>query len=236
MTGTLASASHPSSGNPGLPARASSGPWGSLPALLALIVLLLAGCDTQSEDPDNQTDSFFPLRVGQEWTYELTESDVDTNILPWPLRTTVSVLGDRTIAGKRYFLLHNYFIPGPNLPDTILVRNEGSRVFIRRFAHDDADLFDYFAPDEEAYLFYSFAPTDTALTIPMYVNPEWIVPYFGFQVDFTDTSAAVHWFDTRYQRYPSQWQETFERGAGRTQIVSTSQAYGRVEWRLVQID
>ncbi len=114
--------------------------------LLCLLILHLGGCDLSSNSTKSidQQDNFFPLRLGLQWKYQITESDLDTSKIIFPNQFTVSVVDTITIKDKKYFQVKNYFIPGPTLPDTVLIRKSGKQTFIR------------FSPNHEEYLFYAF--------------------------------------------------------------------------------
>jgi hypothetical protein len=190
-----------------------------LSVLFSGALLMVAGCGLFSDDEsDDLANRLFPLNVGEEWTYEVTDSSLDPTQFPpdTPYTFTTSVLGTHTIAGKRYFLLHNYYIPGPYLPDTVLVRNEGERVFIRLH------------PEDDELLFYSFAPPDTGWAIPLYANPDLVWQGYANLENWSDHYATVRWF----AHQESYWQEIFSADAGRVQIRSFSQAYAYIVWTL----
>lgn len=198
-------------------------------ALCGLALLLLAGCGllVNSDEPTIQQEDFFPLKLGQQWTYRITEADLDTSRVGFPRRFTVSVVDERTVEGKKYYLVANYFVPGPSLPDTILVRSTGSKVFVR------------FGPEQEEHLFYSFTPADTVWNVPMYVNASTLYPRTAHLVALSDSAAAISWDLSGYPDPPfipgrteSAWGETFRGRIGRTEIVSVSQVFGKVVWRL----
>jgi hypothetical protein len=190
-----------------------------LPILFGVALLPFAGCGLFSDDePDDLADRFFPLKVGQEWTYEVTESSVDTSDFGdiFPTRFTVAVVDKRSVDGKIYFLLHNYFVPGPFLPDTVLVRNDDSRVLIRLH------------PEDDEIVFYSFAPPDTAWSVPMYANPDWLLPSWALLEEWSDQSATVLW----RPGIESYWRETFETGVGRLEIRLSTADFHPVVWTL----
>jgi len=172
-------------------------------------------------------DEFFPLRAWQKWTYKMIGSDMDTSRIVFPKQFTVSVVGEVTIADKRYFLMTNYFVPGNTLPDTVLVRNAGNHVFT------------HFDSEQEEHLFYSFSPPDTTWSTPMYVNPTTFESRKAILV-YSNSTAAISWDLNGYPFHPpylpgrteAGWGETFKRGLGRTEIVSVSQVYGKIAWEL----
>ena len=186
-------------------------------ALSSIALLLMAGCDFLSESDIRQGD-FFPLRIGQQWTYRITESDIDTSRLGFPKQFTVSVVDEVILADEKYFLMANYFVPGPTLPETILVRSTGSQVFIR------------FDPEQEEYLFYSFTRADTMWSVPMYANPSTLYPRTARLEALAENTATIAW--DWNGRSESGWQEIFERKVGRKEIVSVSQVYGKIVWKL----
>jgi hypothetical protein len=191
----------------------------SLSALFCTAIVLLAGCGLFSDDdPDDLADRFFPLQVGLEWTYEITESSLDSSkfVDRMPYRFTVSIVGKRTIEQEEYFLLCNHFVPGPYLPDTVFVRNDGSRVFIRIHEEDDE------------LLFFSFAPPDTSWSIPMYSSPEVYWNRYAKLREWSAHSARIHW----HANWENSWEEQFESGVGRVEIRSTSQVFGLLVWTL----
>ena len=193
------------------------------------ISIMLNSCVNNTENNLEDGD-FFPLKVGQQWTYKITESDMDTSrIRSFPKEFTISVIGDVTLADQKYFLVTNYFIPGPNLPDTILLRNSDNQVLMR------------FGPEEEEYLFYSFSASDSVWRVPMY-NPTTLNEWEAKLVR-SNGIAAISWNLDGYPddppygppggRIESGWGETFKRGIGKTEIVSVSQVYGKIVWELI---
>jgi hypothetical protein len=188
-----------------------------------LVLFLLVGCGLLSslEEPTIQQGEFFPLKLGQQWAYRITEADMDTSRIGFPKRFTVSVVDELTVDDKKYHLVVNYFVPGPTLPDTILVRSAGSQVFIR------------FSPEHEECLFYAFTPADTFWSVPMYINSDTTYPYYGSLQHLTDNSAAVRWglFLTP-GRDEAGWREIFDAGVGRTEINASFQVIGKVVWSL----
>lgn len=142
-------------------------------ALCCMLLFLLAGCGYLFDSDESGT-NFFPLKTGQQWTYRITESDMDPSRISFPKRFTVSVIGEQIVENKRYYLVANYFVPGPALPDTILVRSAGRKVFVR------------FAPEQEELLFYAFAPPDTTWSVPMYAGPTTTYSHYGSLTNLTD--------------------------------------------------
>jgi len=195
--------------------------------LLSFVSVLLNGCDILSSS-DVQKEEFFPLKVDQHWTYIRTDSDMDTSRISFPKQFTVSVVGEMVLSGEKYFLISNYFVPGPKLPDTIYARTADNRVFIR------------FSPKQEDYLFYSFNPSDSIWSVPMYVNPSTLNPREATLITYSNSIVAVSWDLFGYPNNPpfttgrteSGWGETFKRGVGRTEIYSISQAYGKIVWKI----
>ena len=186
-----------------------------------LLLLLSCGNLLESNESTTHAGRLFPLRAGQTWTYRITEADMDINRIGFPKKFTVSVVGQVIVKNKTYYRVANYLVPGPTLPDTILVRNAGDKVYLR------------FGPEEDEYMFYLFSPGDTTWSVPMYVNPNTTYPYYGSLGNSTGISVTLHWgLFKNPDRGESHWIETFQQGYGRTRIVSASQAFGKVVWRL----
>ncbi len=119
-----------------------------------------------------QDDDFFPLQVGARWSYKLVHSQHDPNeFRSWTAEFTVSVTGTQTWRGREYFVVENYFVPGPELPTPTLMRKDGKRIYVRI--------------EEEEYLLYSFAPEDTLWSLPLYMNPTWLIPRKAKRAIFT---------------------------------------------------
>ena len=195
------------------------------PALLAGL-FLVAGCGTflDSDGPEARSGGFFPLEVGQRWSYRLTQAERDQTA--FPERFTTAVLGDTVVGGRTYVLLTNYFVPGPSLPETLLVRAEGDRVF--RYAGSGAG-----SSAHEEHLFYSFAEPDTLWQVPMRVGADEAYPYYGVLLSSAGGTATVRWGIFPYEgRGEGPWRETFTRGVGRSRIQSISQVYGELVWEL----
>jgi hypothetical protein len=183
--------------------------------MVLFILLFLYSCEKNYFTAPKVGD-FLPLSVGWQWTYKITESETDISKINFPKRLTVSVVGELIVSDQKYFLVENYFVPGPYLPDTILVRVSDNQVFMR------------FNSEQEEYLFYSFTPTDSTWSIPMHVNPETLYPYKAELTALSDQTATIDW----NLRGGSRWQEIHRRGEGRIRIVSVSHGYGKIVWDL----
>lgn len=146
---------------------------------------------------------------------------MDLNRIGFPKKFTVSVIGQAIVKNRAYYRVANYFVPGPTLPDTILLRNAGDKVFVR------------FGSEQDEYRFYSFSPLDTTWSVPMYANPSTLYPRMACLAAFSENTATIAW--DWNGRSEGGWQEIFQSGYGRTEIFSVSQAYGKVVWRLENI-
>lgn len=197
-------------------------------ALGSVLLFVLMACSHLFDAGASDGETFFPLKTGQQWTYRITESDMEVSRISFPKRFTVSVVGEQTVENKKYYLVANYFAPKPTPPDTILVRSTGSQVFVR------------FVPEQEEHLFYTFAPPDTTWSVPWYTGPSTDYARKAALVARRNSSAAISWDLRGYPDNPpfihgrteSGWGETFERGIGRTEIVSSSQGFGKIVWKL----
>jgi len=223
--------------------------------LMSLSLLLFTGCEIMSDSSDPEDSSnpeldlsqvsgfkvsasgkcqlvpdFFPLEVGIEWTYKLVHADVDTSWehFGFPKDFSATVVDTLTVDGKKYYLVENYFLPGGLLPDPAPMRKEGTRVYVRI--------------EEEDHLMYSFAPEDTLWSMPLYVNPTWLVPREAKRAVFTEEAAVVSWDLIGFPGpspipgdAESGWGDVLNRGLGRVRIVSLSQANGLTVWDLKEI-
>ena len=193
--------------------------------LWGIALFIISACHDESLNIPRQSNAhvtdYFPLNQGQQWTYKITESDIDTSKIGFPKRFTVSVAGEVIKADMKYFLVVNYFVPGPMLPDTSFMRVVGNQVFVR------------FAPEQDEYLFYSFAPEDSMWSVPMYVNAGTTYPFYGSMTSSTEKFATMQWsLFKNPDRGESHWSEIFQQELGRVEIISTSQAFGRIVWKL----
>jgi len=173
----------------------------------SVVLILLSGCDLLL-NTENQGNNWFPLSDGQQWTYRVTESYIDVDDLDFlPSRFTVSVVGKTRIEGTFYLLVKNYFVPGITLPDTILVRNTGYKVYMR------------LQPTDEERLFYSFTLPDTLWNIPMYLRSGNTITKYGHLEQSTGKNRTIVWGSfVTFMRGESGWRETFVPGQGRTEI------------------
>lgn len=218
--------------------------------LLALPFLLITACDliTNSDDGNFdlsktsgfkvsippgglQDDDFFPLQVGAKWHYELVHAVADTSRerFGYPKDFSVIVSNTLTVDGEKYYVVENYFFPGPELPNPALMRREGARIYVRI--------------EEKEYLLYSFAPEDTLWSLPLYVNPTLLYPRKAKRSVFTEKAAAVTWDLNGFPglnpvpgRTESGWADVFNPGLGRVRIFSVSQAYSTTVWDLIRIE
>ncbi len=180
--------------------------------LSGLVLFMLTGCGLLSSDGAEGED-FFPLKVGQKWTYQISESK--PGLLS---RFTVSVIDEAIVDNKNYYLVTNYFTPKGRLPDTILVRNAESKVFMR------------LSPEDEEILFYAFTPEDTTWSVPMYASSTMLFPFPARLDVSSENKAIIKWdWDGRAR---TRWQETFKRGRGRTEILHIGGPSGKVVWKL----
>lgn len=173
---------------------------------------------------------FFPLQLGARWHYELVHASVDTSWdhFGFPKDFSATVADTLTVAGVKYYVVENYFLPGGELPEPALMREEGARVYVRI--------------EEEDRLLYSFAPEDTLWSLPLYMNPTWLYTREAKRVVFNAEKAIVSW-DLHGFPGPrpmpgdteSGWGDVFNRGLGRVRIVSMSQANGLTVWDLKEI-
>ena len=205
-----------------------------LKSFALFILLLLFACVNNNVDPNStkhvidpensmiDPDSFFPLNVGNSWTYQITETDYDisTDSFRFPKEFTVQVVGKVTINGIEYFAVKNYFFPGPVIPETSYLRIEGDYV--------------YMLVNDVEYLLYSFEKAENkSWHLPMQVNETLVMDYYMSSSHIDASKSEFLWhMGENPGRAESQWTDIFVKGKGRTKIESTSQAYGKTVWEL----
>lgn len=97
--------------------------------LLAAALLNLSCCEVADpvvEDSEPNTNSYFPLQVGNQWVYHRIEAGIDT----------VSVIGEQIIDGKKYFEVlsrRSWSVP-PTPPS--LYREENGVIYDRYEGND----------------------------------------------------------------------------------------------------
>ena len=186
--------------------------------LISITTLTFVASCSRVFDSDEEIEDYFSLKIGQSWKYHISESELDMSRTSFPEEFTVSVIGKQTIENKNCYMVKNYFVPGPELSDTIFVRCSSKKVYFR------------LDPEQEELLFYSFIPLDTTWSVPMYANPNTLYPHKAHLLALSRNKATITW--DWNGRSEGRWKEIFELRRGRIEIVSVSQAFGRVVWKL----
>ena len=181
-----------------------------------LLSIFIWGCEKKLNSPNDDND-FFPLRVGMKWRYKMVKSDYDN---PFPKEFTVEITRTKTINDTAYYEIKNYFIPGPSLPDPAYIRVEDDRVFV--------------LINDKEYLLYSFDSADSSSWhLPMYVNPTDLEDFYTNRTKLSsDEAKFLWWYGTTFGRSEAHWTDVFQKGIGRTKILSFSQAYSKIDWEL----
>lgn len=193
--------------------------------LLFIALIWVTGCNllTQSNESDKDA-TFFPLSVGKKWQYRIVKSDFDINndSFFFPKKFTVEIVQIKTINDIDYYEIKNYFLPGPSLPEPAYMRIDDSQVFV--------------LINTKEYLLYSFDSADsTKWHLPMYANPTDLYDCYTHRVQLnSDEAQFLWWHGTNFGRSEAYWTDVFQKGIGRTKIISFSQAYGEVVWELIR--
>jgi len=187
-----------------------------------LLSIFIWGCEKNLNSPED-VNNFFPLTVGKKWHYRIVKSDFDTNKenFFFPKEFTVEVSQQKMIDDRSYYEVKNYFFPGPSLQEPAYMRVEGARVFV--------------LVNDKEYLLYSFDSADSSSWhLPMYVNPTNLEDFYTSRIKLgSDDANFLWWFGTTFGRSEAHWTDVFKQGIGRTKILSSSQAYGEVDWALL---
>lgn len=188
---------------------------------LIIVFVWITRCDLFNQCGDGT--SFFPLQVGRKWHYRTVKSDfdIDKENFFFPKEFTVEVSQQKTIGGIRYYEVKNYFLPGPSLPQPAYMRHEGGRIFV--------------LVNDKEYLLYSFDSADSSSWhLPMYVNPTDLFNYYAERIELNPHEANFSWsYIPTLEDSEGYWYEIFQKGIGRTKILSFTQLYGNVDWELL---
>jgi len=194
-----------------------------LSAIVILISIIVENCSNLL-DSNGDSEDFFPLTVGMKWSYRIVKSDFDINQenFFFPKEFTVEISQQKTIDGIKYYEVKNYFLPGPSLPEPAYMRLEDGRIFV--------------LVNDKEYLLYSFDSADSSnWHLPMYVNPTYLYEHYINRVKLkSDEARFLCWEATNFGRAEAHWTDVFQKGIGRTKILSFSQAYGEVDWELIR--
>jgi hypothetical protein len=204
---------------------------------LTFVLILLTGCSLLSGNDQSIGESYFPLEVGAEWSYELVQGEgFAADSLE---HFTVKVTDTETVDGTKYYVVENYFVPEPLSADKRLIRREGNWIYTRI--------------DGKDHLLYSFGEEGDTWTVSrinkLELDPSYDTPMVPAKLTaLTADTAAIAWnlrgfpgpdpnpgrvSGTEQQRgeIHSGWGELFAKGKGRAQLVWVSQAYGTLVWR-----
>jgi len=190
--------------------------------LIIMVIICIIRCDLFTHS--NNRTFFFPLQVGKKWHYKIVKSDFDINKenFFFPKEFTVEVTQMKTINDIDYYAIKNYFLPGPSLPEPTYMRIEGDRIFV--------------LINDQEHLLYSFDSADSSSWhLPMYANPTYLYDSYTSRVKLNSAEAEfLWWLGTTFGRSEAHWTDVFQKGIGRTKMLSFSQAYGDVNWELIR--
>lgn len=174
----------------------------------------LSGGAIYRPDPIDASD-YFPLEVGNSWTYEAVGYWEKWKSFSIPQIATTRVIGTTMIEGKEYFLVEGYFFYWPSdyypYPDTVLLREEGEKVYW------------YFEGKE--YLYYDFsAPLGGIL--PEITENYWQIPVFSYDSAIGMIAKSYETLDSMVfttdcpveDGWPDIIEESFTRGIGRSYL------------------
>mgnify|MGYP005725557193 CR=1 FL=1 len=89
-----------------------------------LITIFLMQCSRDTVSPENSSDGFFPMEIGNKWNYHSIPEAFSVN------ESMVEIINTTEIGGKTYFVFERTY---PNLTthrDTSYFRKESNKVFI----------------------------------------------------------------------------------------------------------
>ena len=183
--------------------------------ILIVIVTLLAvfavSCYNVSE-PCVEADDFFPLRIGDKFLYKLSPKS-HSNYL-YPTEYEVSVTSTVDTLGKTYYVIENYFSVNNWIGGKLYVRNEDNNV--------------YFLDKSGEILYYRFNASlnsEYPIILGAASDSNWhhtpaIIKKISYDTNYLKFFIGLTPEHPSYKNYKSYI--TFERGKGRTQVVTQS--------------
>lgn len=108
-----------------------------LRARILLLLLLVSGCTSNPLTPEQQSLRYFPLQVGNTWTYALPHDST----FHW----TFTIVDTARIGGQNYFVFERRF-NASGTPDSIYYRTNGKSIIYERFAGKEKVLVDFTKP------------------------------------------------------------------------------------------
>lgn len=207
---------------------------------LFAIVFACLSCGLSFPDRDVSQNEYFPLDVGEVWTYRLVSP---AQPLPHPKEIATRVLGVERTQNQTYLLVKNLFPHKSSSPDTamtFLLRKEGTMIFLFIKGREDlrynAGMGDVPFHQDREFLLYDFSDLERkkAWTVPLFVNPALLYNYSVERTRGEVDSSEVHFrFSLGRELW---WEETFSRGIGRTKVILSSQVFGLIRWQLEGVD
>ena len=186
-----------------------------------LVAIIVASCGVIEPTADD----FFPLRVGDKFSYRLSpESDAPTFSRPEIIEVNVTRKVDTL--GKIYYVIENYFAVGTGSEGMIYPRKEGNTIY-------------FFAPNKEI-LYYRFGSSlDEEYPVPIGITQDgtWpLLPINAFTIRKYESSKnhCVFLVTNLYGFSSYRHYSKFEKGKGRTQVISQGNA-GTIKYDLVKV-
>ncbi|MHB1688114.1 MAG: hypothetical protein ACYCVH_12180 [Ignavibacteriaceae bacterium] len=103
--------------------------------LIPLLFALLLGCESPNE-PVRNVEEFFPLKVGNKWYYNSTNSDTTSIDDIW------EITGQKEIDNKKYYEIIKHYLKY-NLKDTLYYRLNGDTLFSKGINYNEQIVADF---------------------------------------------------------------------------------------------